>query len=70
MKHTSSPGPTRATVPTPATGASKAPVRDKFHQGKAHVSDPARVERSADDAAAGRRGKPAPEGNTPGGVSS
>lgn len=72
MKRNSSSRPTRATVtaPAPATGASTSPVRDEFHQGKAHVSNPAKVERSADDAAAGRGGKPAPEGNTPGGVSS
>lgn len=47
-----------------------APRQDAFHQGKAHVSDAAGVERNADDAAAGRAGQPAPEGNTPGGVSS
>lgn len=50
-----------ATTPSP---------RDEFHQGEAHVSNPGKVERSASAAAAKQGRKPAPEGNTPGGVSS
>jgi hypothetical protein len=42
----------------------------EYSQGKAHVSRPEEVERRATEKAVGRRGKPAPEGNTPGGVSS
>lgn len=44
--------------------------QDEFHQGQAHVSNPGKVERSATEAAAKQGSKPAPEGNTPGGVSS
>jgi hypothetical protein len=60
--------PTTATPPRPAPGAPPGP----YEQGKAHVSNPGAVERSAAEAAekAARAGKPAPEGSTPGGVSS
>lgn len=50
--------------------ATTAPLQDEFHQGQAHVSNPGKVERSATAAAAKQGRKPAPEGNTPGGMSS
>lgn len=50
--------------------AGTATRREEFGQGKAHVSHPEKVERRARDAASGKGGAPAPEGATPGGVSS
>lgn len=44
--------------------------RQEYSQGKAHVSNAEEAERRATETAAGQRGKPAPEGSTPGGVSS
>lgn len=53
-----------------STGDRNENPRPEYSQGKAHVSNAKEAERRATEQARGGRGKPAPEGSTPGGVSS
>lgn len=61
------PAPPLQTRP-PDTDPSPAPRA--FPQGRAHVADAGETERKAAKDAAADPGKPAPEGGTPGGISS
>lgn len=56
----------RRPAPTPSTPSSST----DFAQGRAHVRNAREAERRATEKAAEAPGKPAPEGRTPGGVSS